>query len=141
MGDLTRPPCTLDALSLSVMITRHEAAQRLDIPLEMAKRHSLPARMTEAELSELEANPPAWLVQSRANRSSSSRPVWVQLTCDVCGYTEAARPKKWWPAFTYLSCSHHSIGDLPAVAAGMERREFDGIGTRFIGILDAERNG
>jgi hypothetical protein len=119
------------------MITRREAAQRLDIPLEMAKRHSIPPRMTEAEFAELDANPPAWLQQSRANRGKTTRPVWVQLSCHVCGYTEAARPKKWWPDFTYLSCSEHSIDDLPAPAPGMDRREFDGIGSRFIGILDA----
>jgi hypothetical protein len=118
------------------MITRHEAAQRLDIPLEMAKRHEIPARMSEAEFAELETSPPAWLQQSRANRNPGSRPVWVQLACSVCGYTEAARPKKWWPEFTYLACSHHPIDDLPAPAAGVERREFDGIGSRFIGIVD-----
>lgn len=118
------------------MITRHEVAQRLDIPLEMARRHELPSRMSEAELADLETNPPAWLVQSRANRKSNSRPVWVQLKCDVCGYTESARPKKWWPAFTYLSCSDHAIWELPAAAAGVERQEFDGIGSRFIGIVD-----
>jgi hypothetical protein len=123
-------------LSLSVMITRREAAQRLDIPLEMARRHALPSRMSEAELADLEAHPPAWLQQSRANRKANTRPVWIQLTCDVCGYTEAARPKKWWPDFTYLACAHHDIDDLPAPAFGTERREFDGIGSRFIGIVD-----
>ena len=45
------------------MITRREAALRLDIPLEMAQRHDLPSRMTEAQLAEIETNPPAWLVQ------------------------------------------------------------------------------
>jgi len=119
------------------MITRHEAAQRLDIPLEMAKRHDIPARMSEAEFAELDANPPAWLQQSRVNRRKGSRPVWVQLTCSVCGVTEAARPKKWWPEFSYLSCSHHSVGELPPVQPGDVRREFDGIGSRFIGVVDA----
>ena len=119
------------------MITRREAAQRLDIPLEMAQRHELPARMSEAELAAIEADPPAWLQQSRANRKSTTRPVWVQLTCSVCGYTESARPKKWWPAFTYLACSHHAIDELPAPAADVDRREFDGIGSRFIGIVDS----
>jgi hypothetical protein len=118
------------------MITRREAAQRLDIPLEMAQRHALPARMSEAEFAAIEAAPPAWLQQSRANRKNGTRPVWVQLTCDVCGFTEAARPKKWWPAFTYLACSHHAIDELPAPSAGVDRREFDGIGSRFIGIVD-----
>lgn len=118
------------------MITRREAAQRLDIPLEMAKRHDLPTRMTEAEYADLDANPPAWLQQSRANRKSGTRPVWVELSCSVCGFSESARPKKWWPAFTYLVCSHHDIDDVPAPAAGIDRREFDGIGSRFIGIVD-----
>ncbi|MEX1077596.1 MAG: hypothetical protein WED09_00620 [Homoserinimonas sp.] len=119
------------------MISRHEAAQRLDIPVEMARKHGLPARLSESELVELEERPPAWLVQSRTNRKQGGRPVWVQLTCSVCGYTEAARPKKWWPPFSYLSCSHHDIGELPAPGPGVGRRESDGIGSRFIGIVDA----
>ena len=119
------------------MITRHEAAQRLDIPLEMARRHGLPSRLSEAEFAELQASPPAWLEQSYANRASGGRPVWVQLSCTVCGFTESARPKKWWPGFTYLTCAHHAVGDLPAPAAGFERQEFDGIGSRFIGIVDS----
>lgn len=111
------------------------AALRLDIPLEMAQRHELPSRMTEAELREIERNPPAWLVQSRANRTGK-KPVWVELTCAVCGFSEAARPKKWWPAFTYLTCDHHGSDELPDPAGGMSRTEVDGIGTRFIGIVD-----
>lgn len=102
----------------------------------MAQRHDLPSRMTEAELAEIESNPPAWLVQSRANRTGK-KPVWIELTCSVCGFTEAARPKKWWPTFTYLSCDHHGYDELPAVAPGLSRREVDGIGNRFIGIVDA----
>jgi hypothetical protein len=119
------------------MISRFEAAQRLDIPLEMARKHGIPGRSTEQELVELEENPPAWLVQSRANRKPGARPVWVQLSCTVCGFSEAARPKKWWPPFTYLSCSHHGIEELPAPAPGQTRQEFDGIGSRFIGIVDS----
>ena len=110
-------------------------ALRLDIPLEMANRHGIPAKMTDAEFAELDSNPPPWLAQSRANRTG--KPVWVQLTCDVCGYTEAARPKKWWPAFTYLTCEHHEIGSVPEPAAGLYRSEVDGIGSRFVGIVDA----
>ena len=110
---------------------------RLDIPLEMANRHGIPAKVTDAEFAELEQNPPAWLVQSRANRSSNARPVWVQLTCSVCGYTEAARPKKWWPTFTYLSCEFHDLDDVPPPAEGLYREEVDGIGTRFVGIVDS----
>ncbi|WP_120340085.1 hypothetical protein [Cryobacterium soli] len=118
------------------MITRREAALRLDIPLEMAQRHDLPSRMTEAQLAEIEANPPAWLVQSRSNRTGK-KPVWVSLTCSVCGFTEAVRPKKWWPEFTYMSCDHHGYDELPEVQPGLSRREVDGIGSRFIGIVDA----
>lgn len=117
-----------------VSITRREAALRLDISLEMATRHGIPARMTDREFAELEANPPAWLVQSRANRTGKS--VWVQLTCDICGYTEAARPKKWWPDFTYLTCDFHRADEIPQPASGLARREVDGIGTRFIGVVD-----
>ncbi|AWB89188.1 DUF5997 family protein [Salinibacterium hongtaonis] len=119
------------------MISRHDAAQRLDISLEMARKHGLPNRMTEAEFDELDQNPPAWLAQSRANRKAGARPVWVQLTCTVCGYTEAVRPKKWWPEFTYITCSDHSPLDLPPAADGLYRAEIDGIGTRFVGIVDA----
>ena len=117
------------------MITRREAALRLDIPLEMAQRHGIPSRLSEAEVVAIDADPPAWLVQSRANRTGK-KPVWVQLTCTVCGYSEAVRPKKWWPAFTYLSCDYHSPADLPLESAGLVRREIDGIGSRFVGIVD-----
>lgn len=117
------------------MISRRDAAQRLDISLEMATRHGIPARLSETEFAELDANPPAWLAQSRANRTGK-RPVWVQLTCDVCGFTESARPKKWWPDFTYLSCDFHSPTDLPDPLPGLARREVDGIGSRFVGIVD-----
>ena len=122
-------------LSLTHMITRREAALRLDIPFEMAQRHGIPSRLSEVELAEIEANPPAWLTQSRANRTGK-RPVWVQLTCDICGYSEAARPKKWWPTFSYLSCEHHAPDELPAVKPGFRRSEYDGVGTRFVGVVD-----
>jgi len=117
------------------MISRREAALRLDIPLEMATRHDIPTRMSDAEFAALEADPPPWLVQSRANRTG--KPVWVQLTCEICGFTEAARPKKWWPTFTYLSCDFHDLWDLPEPEAGKHRGEVDGIGTRFVGIVDS----
>jgi hypothetical protein len=118
------------------VITRFEAAQRLNIPLEMARRHGLPARMSEAEFATLDAEPPAWLAQSRANRTGK-RPVWVELRCVICDFSEAARPKKWWPDFTYLSCDIHGSDELPDPAPGTRRREVDGIGSRFIGIVDA----
>lgn len=117
------------------MITRREAALRLDIPLEMASLHGIPSRMTLAEFADLEDNPPAWLLQSRANRTGS-KPVWVRLTCDVCGFSEAARPKKWWPAYTYLTCAHHGYDELPEPAPGSARTEVDGIGSRFVAIVD-----
>ncbi|MBG6182027.1 putative membrane protein YhfC [Arthrobacter sp. CAN_A1] len=119
------------------VVTRREAAQILDIPLEMAHRHGIPARLSEAELTELLDNPPAWLVQSKANRTSK-RPVWVQLTCVVCGFSEAARPKKWWPQFTYVCCGLHGLADIPPVLPGQVRSEYEGIGSRFIGIVDLE---
>ena len=102
----------------------------------MAQRHDLPSRMTDAQLAEIEKNPPAWLVQSRANRTGK-KPVWIELTCTVCGFTEAARPKKWWPTFTYLSCDFHDLWDLPDPADGKHREEVDGIGSRFVGIVDS----
>ena len=117
------------------MISRHEAAQRLDIPLEMARRHDLPARMTEAQLEAMLVDPPAWLAQSWANRTGK-KPVWVQFTCDVCGYTEAVRPKKWWPAFSMVSCAEHHPNELRPPPDGWSRSEIDGIGTRFVGIVD-----
>ncbi|WP_160664743.1 hypothetical protein [Pseudarthrobacter sp. ATCC 49987] len=117
------------------MITRREAAQVLDIPLEMAHRHGIPSRLSDAELGELLDNPPQWLVQSKANRTGK-RPVWVQLTCAVCGFSEAARPKKWWPEFTYVCCAHHSSVEIPDVGAGLVRSEYEGVGSRFVGIVD-----
>src|SRR3954462_11747473 len=113
------------------MVTRREAALRLDIPQEMAVRHGIPTRMSEAELEQLDTNPPAWLIQSRANRTGK-RPVWVQLTCDVCGYSESVRPKKWWGTWPSLSCDFHRADDPPLPADGMNRREVDGLGSRFI---------
>ncbi|WP_165067780.1 hypothetical protein [Marisediminicola senii] len=118
------------------MITRRSAAQRLDISIEMAVKHGIPARMPEEELDALESDPPAWLAQSRANRTGR-KPVWVTLRCDVCGRTETERPKKWWPQFTYVSCEEHGIDELPDPAVGMVRAEYDGVGSRFVGIVDA----
>jgi hypothetical protein len=122
---------------LEAMISRRDAAQRLDIPMEMAERHDIPGWISEEALGALEQDPPAWLLQSRANRGKGSRPVWVQLTCDICGFSTAARPKKWWPQFTYLSCSDHAIWDLPDPADGLARQEFDEIGGLFVGVVDS----
>ncbi|MGM0929377.1 MAG: hypothetical protein ACQEXN_06690 [Actinomycetota bacterium] len=117
------------------MITRREAAQFLDIPPEMAKRHGIPSRISQEELASMDANPPAWLAQSRSNRTGK-RPVWTSLQCVVCGHTETARPKKWWPEFTYVYCHHHDPGVLPELPEGWVRSEYDGIGAKFIGIVD-----
>ena len=101
----------------------------------MATRHGIPSRLTQAELDGIQANPPQWLVQSRANKTGK-RPVWVQLECVVCGYTEDARPKKWWPEFTFTACQDHRVSELPEPAPGSVRSEYDGVGTRFIGVVD-----
>lgn len=117
------------------MVSRRDAAIRLDIPFEMATRNGIPSRISEEELAEIDANPPAWLAQSRANRTGK-KPVWVQLTCVVCGFTEPARPKKWWPEFTYVCCAHHAPHEVPGVGAGLVRSEYEGVGSRFVGIVD-----
>ncbi|UVJ38284.1 hypothetical protein [Arthrobacter sp. CJ23] len=120
-----------------MVISRRDAALALDIPMEMAQRHGIPSRLTEAELAELQNNPPQWLLQSRANRTGK-RPVWVHLSCAVCGYSEAIRPKKWWPDFSFVFCGHHRNSELPELYAGQVRSEFDGIGSRFIGVVDVD---
>lgn len=118
------------------MLSKREVAQRLDISIEMAARHGLDKGMREEAVVALEQDPPAWLVQSRANRKKATRPVWATLTCVVCGYTETVRPKKWWPEFTYLTCRTHAPGELPALASDQHRTEIEGVGGRFIGIVD-----
>ncbi|MFI5086277.1 MAG: hypothetical protein ACHP7K_10150 [Actinomycetales bacterium] len=117
------------------MITRRQAAQYLDIPVEMAQRNGIPSRLTDTELAELDQHPPAWLAQSRANRTGK-RPVWVNLRCYVCDFSETVRPKKWWPDFDYVVCAHHGFSELPDPAPGHTRREYDGVGDRFIGIVE-----
>lgn len=117
------------------MPTRHDAAIFLDIPLEMARRHGIPAQISREELDELSANPPAWLAQSRANRTGK-KAVWATLECVVCGQSEQTRPKKWWPAFTAIVCDDHEPAELPAVAAGRERTFTYGVGSAFMGIVD-----
>ena len=105
----------------------------------MAKRHEFGAFVSESEIEALEDNPPPWLQQSRANRSATSRPVWVDLRCDICGFTMSARPKKWWPDFTYLSCADHDIWELPEPQGSLHRQEFDEIGGYFVGVLDSNQ--
>ncbi|RKR72974.1 hypothetical protein [Frondihabitans australicus] len=117
------------------MLTRRDAALRLDIPLEMAARHGIPGRLTEAELEAIEQDPPAWLVQSRANRTSSKK-VWVSLSCVVCGFSETARPKKWWPEWTWLVCDYHDPAQAPDPEDGFARREVEGIGSRLVALVD-----
>lgn len=116
-------------------ISRRDAAQRLDIPLEMAARHGIPKTLSEAEMDDLVANPPAWLLQSRANRTGK-RAVWVDLECAICNYAEKARPKKWWPTHTFLYCEHHAASEIPAADANVVRVEMEGIGTRFVAVVD-----
>ena len=101
----------------------------------MAAKHGIPPRLEQAELDKLDVNPPAWLAQSRANRTGK-RPVWVRLECEVCGFSETARPKKWWPEFTFVACDGHSARELPPVPAGSVRSEYEGVGSRFTGIVD-----
>lgn len=116
------------------MLTRREAALRLDIPLEMASRHGIPSRLTEDELAAIEQDPPAWLRQSRANRTGKK--VWAHLECVVCGFSEEARPKKWWPEWDHLICDYHAPYQAPDPAPGLARREVEGIGSRFVALVD-----
>ena len=89
-----------------------------------------------ATLSSTRSNHPTHSDSINSSNRTGKRPVWAQLTCTVCGFTEAARPKKWWPAFTYLTCDWHSADELSGAADGMYRSEVDGIGSRFVGIVD-----
>jgi hypothetical protein len=38
-------------------------------------------------------------------------------------------------------CGHHSPEDVPRVREGYVRSEFDGVGTRFVGIADVPGQG
>ncbi|UOQ61779.1 hypothetical protein MUN76_07445 [Leucobacter rhizosphaerae] len=119
------------------MPSRYDAALHLDIPLEMARRHGIPAQISQAELDEIDAHPPAWLAQSRANRTGK-RPVWATLACALCDTVERERPKKWWPEFTFLFCDDHEASQLPSPADPAARRTFVyGIGSRFTGVVDS----
>lgn len=117
------------------MLTRRDAALRLDIPIEMAVRHGIPSRLSEAEIEAIEQDPPAWLVQSRANRTGSTK-VWTHLECIVCAFSEQARPKKWWPDWAYLMCDYHAPEQAPEPVAGFVRTEVDGVGSRFVALVD-----
>lgn len=118
-------------------LNRRQIAQTLNIPPEMAARNGIPSRMNASEVAKIDANPPAWLAQSRAN-STGKRPVWVELRCYVCDFHEVARPKKWWPEFTFVMCDFHDDDQLPSVAHGWRRSKFDGVGSRFMGIVDTQ---
>lgn len=119
------------------MPNQYDAALQLDISLEMARRHGIPTQLTQAELDELDQNPPAWLVQSRANRTGKKK-VWVTLQCAVCSYSEQARPKKWWPEFTLLACYDHEGSEIPAPFDPNATRTYTyGVGSRFTGVVDA----
>lgn len=128
-------PTELQTAYAGTMPTRFDASIRLDIPLEMAKRHGIPSQISNAELDKIEADPPAWLLQSRANRTGK-KPVWATLTCVVCGREEKARPKKWWPEFTFVACDEHDTHELPSAPAGADREFVYGVGTQFFGIVD-----
>lgn len=117
------------------MPSRYEAAIRLDIPIDMAKRHGLPSQLSEADIVELDTNPPAWLAQSRANRTGK-RAVWATLRCALCGIEERTRPKKWWPEFTVIACDAHEASELPPAATGMERSFCYGVGSRYFAAVD-----
>ena len=117
------------------MMTRRDAAIALDIPVEMAKRHGVPSKMTEAEFRALNSNPPAWLIQSRENRTGK-RPVWIHLECAVCGFSEYERPKKWWPTFDFVHCHIHSPAQLPKLETGKTRVEYQDISAHMFGIVD-----
>jgi hypothetical protein len=116
------------------VISRRDAAIHLDIPLEMASKHGIPKVLSAGELAALDAEPPAWLIQSRANRTG--KPVWVELRCAVCGFAEIERPKKWWPAWTALACDDHDPSELPPAAPGTRRETTYGVGSRFIAVVD-----
>lgn len=116
------------------VLTLREAAQRLDVPPEMLRRHGFSGRLTEEDVLGVEAAPPAWLVQSRANRTGGA--VWVTLECVVCGHAERERPKKWWPRWTHLTCFRHAPGEAPAPAAGTVRTEVEGVGSQFVALVD-----
>ena len=118
-------------------LNRRQVAQALNIPPEMAARNGIPSRMSAEEVASLDANPPAWLAQSRAN-ATGKRPVWVDLRCYLCDFLEVARPKKWWPEFTFIMCDFHDASELPDTPPGWRRSEFDGVGSRFVGIVDSQ---
>ena len=73
----------------------------------MAKRHGIPPRLSEAELRRCRPTPRPGS-SSPGPTARASAPVWVHLTCAVCGFSEAARPKKWWPEFDFVHCEHHT---------------------------------
>lgn len=117
------------------MISRRDAAIQLDIPLEMAAKHGVPRQVTAEQLAALEAEPPAWLVQSRSNRTG--KPVWTELRCVVCRFAEMERPKKWWPDWTFLACDDHDADELPDVPDSAQREATYGVGSRFVAYVDA----
>lgn len=118
-------------------LNRRQVAQALNIPPEMAARNGIPSRMSAEEVAAIDASPPAWLAQSRAN-ATGKRPVWVDLRCYLCDFLEVSRPKKWWPEFTFVICDFHDSSELPAVPQGWRRSEYDGVGSRFVGIVDSQ---
>ena len=78
-------------------LNRRQVAQALGIPPEMATRNGIPSRMSAAEVAALDANPPAWLAQSRAN-FTGKRPLppvgaAASTTASAAGSVESSIPK------------------------------------------------
>ena len=62
--------------------------------------------------------------------------MWVHLECAVCGYEEAARPKKWWPEFTYVRRGHHAPDEIPPRVPGLSAANSTAWAAAFVGIAD-----
>lgn len=60
----------------------------------------------------------------------------MHLECVVCGFAEVARPKKWWPDWDHLMCDYHAPYQAPEPPAGFTRHEVEGIGSRFVALVD-----
>jgi len=77
-------------------------------------------------------------VPRQPDRQAPGLGAWVQLVCEVCGTEDYERPKKWWPTFDFVHCSHHSPAQLPKLEAGKTRVEYPDISARMYGIVDED---
>ena len=113
-------------------------AIRLDIPPEMAARNGLPSRRSARSERGADRCRPARPGSPSPGRTERvGKPVWIELSCVVCGYSEMARPKKWWPDFSFVSCDHHREDDQPRVPPGPSARAATtASAARFVGVLD-----